>query len=86
MFPEYAQIAWIFLGYQLAGWVVIIVEEAEAVEAIDEIAAVPGIDAIFIGVNDLSHSYGFRGRQEKSGHKKVISIDAGELDHPPYRS
>ncbi len=27
LFPEYAQIAWIFLGYQLAGWVGIIVEE-----------------------------------------------------------
>ncbi len=44
--------------------VVIIVEEKQAVENIDEIAAVPGVDVIFIGVNDLAYSYGFRGRQD----------------------
>jgi 2-keto-3-deoxy-L-rhamnonate aldolase RhmA len=46
--------------------VVPIIEEKQAVENIDEIAAVPGIDVLFIGANDLSFSYGV----------------GGELDHP----
>jgi len=45
-------------------FVVTIVEEASAVERIDEIASVPGIDVIFIGVNDLAYSLGLRGKQE----------------------
>jgi 2-keto-3-deoxy-L-rhamnonate aldolase RhmA len=45
--------------------VVCIIEEKEAVDRIDEIAAVPGVDVLFIGTNDLSHSYGFRGRQDE---------------------
>jgi 2-keto-3-deoxy-L-rhamnonate aldolase RhmA len=43
--------------------VVIMIEQKEAVERIEEILDVPGIDVAFIGPNDLSHSYGFRGRQ-----------------------
>jgi 2-keto-3-deoxy-L-rhamnonate aldolase RhmA len=42
----------------------IIIEEKRAVEQIEEIAAVPGIDIIFIGTSDLSYSYGLRGRQD----------------------
>lgn len=45
-------------------FVIAIVEEARAVEQIDEIAATPGLDAIFIGTSDLSFSYGLRGRQD----------------------
>ncbi len=45
--------------------VVCIIEEKEAVERIDEIAAVPGVDVLFIGTNDLSHSYGFRGKLDE---------------------
>jgi len=37
---------------------VIIIEQKEAVEAIDEIAATPGIDLLFVGTSDLSFSYG----------------------------
>lgn len=43
--------------------VVCVIEEAEAVERIEEIAAMPGIDVLFIGVSDLSFSLGLRGRQ-----------------------
>jgi len=46
-------------------FVIVIVEEACAVDQIDEIAATPGIDAIFIGTSDLSFSYGLRGRQDE---------------------
>ncbi len=41
--------------------VVAIIEEASAVEQIDEIAAVPDIDVIFIGPSDLAFSLGLRG-------------------------
>jgi 4-hydroxy-2-oxoheptanedioate aldolase len=43
-----------------------IIETAEAIERIDEIAAVPGLDALQIGTSDLSVSLGV----------------AGEVDHP----
>lgn len=42
--------------------VVVIIEQKQAVEQIDQILDVPGIDVAFIGPNDLSHSYGDRGR------------------------
>jgi 2-keto-3-deoxy-L-rhamnonate aldolase RhmA len=44
-------------------FVIAIVEEACALEKIDEIAATPGLDALFIGTSDLSFSLGLRGRQ-----------------------
>jgi 2-keto-3-deoxy-L-rhamnonate aldolase RhmA len=44
--------------------VVIIVEEERAVEHIDEIAATPGVDVIFVGTSDLSFSMGYRGQQD----------------------
>ncbi|WP_339863316.1 HpcH/HpaI aldolase family protein [Paremcibacter congregatus] len=34
-------------------------EDAAAVDAIDQIAAIPGLDALFIGCADLAVSYGF---------------------------
>lgn len=53
--------------------VVIIIEEAKAVDQIDEILSVPGIDVVFIGPNDLSYSYGFRGRQDDPKVKDAIA-------------
>jgi 4-hydroxy-2-oxoheptanedioate aldolase len=38
--------------------VVIMAEHVRAIEAADEILSVPGIDAVFIGPNDLHHSLG----------------------------
>jgi 2-keto-3-deoxy-L-rhamnonate aldolase RhmA len=52
--------------------VVTIIEEARAVERIEEIASVPGIDVLFIGVNDLSYSLGLRGRQDDPKLKEAI--------------
>ena len=43
--------------------VITIIEEASAVDRIDEIAATPGIDVLFIGTSDLSFSLGLRGDQ-----------------------
>ncbi len=45
--------------------VVAVVEDTSAVSRIDEIAATPGIDVLFIGTSDLSFSLGLRGRQEE---------------------
>jgi 2-keto-3-deoxy-L-rhamnonate aldolase RhmA len=42
-----------------------VIEEAAAVEHIEEIAATPGIDVLFIGTSDLSFSLGLRGRQDE---------------------
>ena len=43
----------------------IVIEEALAVENIEEIASTPGIDVLFIGTSDLSFSLGLRGRQDE---------------------
>lgn len=45
--------------------VITVVEDSRALEQIDEIAATPGIDVIFIGTSDLSFSLGLRGRQDE---------------------
>jgi 2-keto-3-deoxy-L-rhamnonate aldolase RhmA len=44
--------------------VIAVIEEQRAVEHIDEIASVQGIDVLFIGTSDLSFSLGLRGRQD----------------------
>jgi 2-keto-3-deoxy-L-rhamnonate aldolase RhmA len=40
---------------------IIIIEEASAVAGIEEIAATPGIDVLFVGTSDLAFSLGLRG-------------------------
>jgi 2-keto-3-deoxy-L-rhamnonate aldolase RhmA len=44
--------------------VVAVVEDTSAVEHIEEIAATPGLDVLFIGTSDLSFSLGLRGKQD----------------------
>jgi 2-keto-3-deoxy-L-rhamnonate aldolase RhmA len=60
--------------------VIIIIEEARAVEHIDEIAATPGIDAMFIGTSDLSFSLGLRGDQKHPKLHEAIAkvVEAGK--------
>lgn len=53
--------------------VICIIEEARAVEKIDEIAATPGIDVLFIGTSDLSFSLGHRGKQDHPEVKEAVS-------------
>jgi len=43
--------------------VITVVEDAQGLAHIDEIAATPGIDVLFIGTSDLSFSLGLRGEQ-----------------------
>jgi len=49
-----------------------VVEEAAALPEIEAIAATPGVDALFIGVSDLSFSLGLRGRQDEPALEDAI--------------
>lgn len=52
--------------------VIVIIEQRQAVENIEEIAAVPGVDVLFIGANDLSFSYGYRGRKDAPDYQAAV--------------
>jgi 2-keto-3-deoxy-L-rhamnonate aldolase RhmA len=43
---------------------VVVVEEREALDHVEEIAATPGVDVVFVGTGDLSFSLGLRGQQQ----------------------
>jgi 2-keto-3-deoxy-L-rhamnonate aldolase RhmA len=60
--------------------VIVIIEEARAVDQIDAIAATPGVDAIFIGTSDLSFSLGLRGEQNHVRLQEAIAkvVEAGK--------
>jgi 4-hydroxy-2-oxoheptanedioate aldolase len=54
--------------------VILMIETREALDNLDEILKVPGIDALFIGPNDLSFSMGHSGDQK---HAEVLgAIDS----------
>lgn len=59
--------------------VIVMVEEARAVENIEEIAATPGVDVLFIGTSDLSFSLGLRNEQDHPKLREAVDIvlDAG---------
>ncbi len=50
--------------------VVVMIESGEAVENIDSILAVDGVDGVFIGPYDLSGSYGIPGQ---TGHERILA-------------
>ena len=74
--------------------VVVNIEEAQAVENIEAIAATPGIDVLFIGTSDLAYSLGWRGQQDHpqvqeamgkivavgKAHGKVLGAPASNAD------
>ena len=65
--------------------VIAIIEEARAVEHIDEIAATPGIDVLFIGTSDLSFSLGLRGKQDHPLHREAVAkVVAAAKKHGKY--
>jgi 2-keto-3-deoxy-L-rhamnonate aldolase RhmA len=62
--------------------VIAVVEDTAAVSHIDEIAATPGIDVLFIGTSDLSFSLGLRGRQDEARlDQAVATIAAAAKKH-----
>jgi 2-keto-3-deoxy-L-rhamnonate aldolase RhmA len=60
--------------------VIAMVEQAQAVENIEEIAATPGIDVLFIGTSDLSFSLGLRGEQDHPKLREAVDkvLEAGQ--------
>lgn len=50
-----------------------IIEDREGLEAVDSIAATPGVDLIFIGTSDLAFAMGCRGNQD---HPQVVAAIA----------
>jgi 2-keto-3-deoxy-L-rhamnonate aldolase RhmA len=65
--------------------VVCVIEQASAVEEIDQIAATPGIDVLFIGTSDLSFSLGLRGRQNEPLLEQAIeTVVAAARRHNKY--
>jgi 2-keto-3-deoxy-L-rhamnonate aldolase RhmA len=60
-----------------------VIEEARALDHIDEIAALPGIDVLFIGTSDLSFSLGLRGRQNEPTLEEAIQtiVAAAKRNH-----
>jgi 2-keto-3-deoxy-L-rhamnonate aldolase RhmA len=44
--------------------VIAVIEEAAAIDRIDDIAATPGLDVLFVGPSDLSFSLGLRGQMD----------------------
>ncbi|HEY6895080.1 MAG TPA: aldolase/citrate lyase family protein, partial [Rhodanobacteraceae bacterium] len=50
--------------------VIVMTETRTAIEQLDEILAVPGIDGVFFGPNDLSFSFGHPGQM---GHPEVVA-------------
>jgi 2-keto-3-deoxy-L-rhamnonate aldolase RhmA len=52
---------------------VCVIEEAAALQEIDQIAATPGVDVLFIGTSDLSFSLGLRGRQDEPELDRAIA-------------
>jgi 2-keto-3-deoxy-L-rhamnonate aldolase RhmA len=75
---EFAQFRWPAPGsyYDFADknvLVTTIIEDLPGLEQIDEIAATPGIDVIFIGTSDLSFALGLRGRQDEPRLAKAIA-------------
>jgi 2-keto-3-deoxy-L-rhamnonate aldolase RhmA len=65
--------------------VVTVIEDARGLENIDEIAATPGLDVIFIGTSDLSFSLGLRGEQNHPIHREaVLKIAAAAKKHGKF--
>lgn len=80
---NYGRDAGYLAGYADAQCIIVQVETPEAVDNIPEIAAVSGIDAIFIGPGDLSAAMGHAGNpmhpdvQDKIRHAVAAIHDAG---------
>ena len=53
-------------------FLVVQIEDPEAVECVEEIAAIPGIDALFVGPADLSHGMGVPGNTKHPSVVKAI--------------
>ena len=66
--------------------VIVMVESPEAIERVDEIAAVPGIDSVLIGTNDLCAELGIPGKFDdpkvEDAYRKVVAACGKAGIHP----
>ncbi len=66
--------------------VVVMIESPQAVENADAIAAVPGVDALLIGTNDLTFEMGIPGKFDDprvaDAYRKVIAACSKHGKHP----
>lgn len=62
--------------------VIVVIEQAEALENIEAIASTPGIDVLFIGTSDLAFSLGTRGDEQHRSVQEAITrvVDAGKTN------
>ena len=61
---------------------VVMIESVEAVEGVDEIAAVPGIDVLHMGTSDLTHAMGLTvGRDYPQVEKAIDRVLAAAKNH-----
>lgn len=64
---------------------VAVIEQKCALDHLDEIAATPGLDVMFIGTSDLSFSLGLRGRQNEPQLQEAIqAIAAAARRHKKF--
>ena len=61
--------------------VIVQIEEKQAVDNIEEIAAVPGIDVLFIGASDLSFSLGKNGAVDAVVEEAISKVLAAGKKH-----
>ncbi|MFN8008621.1 MAG: aldolase/citrate lyase family protein [Terriglobia bacterium] len=77
--PSLAMPRWDFVGQEYTQFanenvlVIPIIEQKQAVENIEKIAATPGIDVLFIGASDLSFSLGVGGQRHHPLVKEAVS-------------
>lgn len=66
-------------------FVMILVEDREGLDNVEAIAAIPGLDAIYIGVNDLSYSLGHGGQLDNPVVKGAIEriVSAAKKNNVP---
>ena len=66
--------------------VIVMVESPEAIERVDEIAAVPGIDSVLIGTNDFCAELGIPGKFDdpkvEDAYRKVVAACKKSGIHP----
>ena len=62
--------------------IILLIEGAAGIEALQDIAPIPDLDAVFLGPMDLSHSLGVPGETE---HPKVLQAIADAVRHTEER-
>lgn len=89
--PSLAAPRWDFVGQSYAQFanenvmVIPIIEQKQAVENIEAIASVPGVDVLFIGASDLSYSLGVGGRRDHPLVREAVAkvLAAGKKHNVP---